>query len=40
LTLGLQKIFGGPHVARGPHFGHPWNIRTKGRLNTEKEFKE
>ncbi len=24
LTQGPQKIFGGPHVARGPHFGYPW----------------
>ena len=23
LTQGPQKIFGGPHAARGPHFGHP-----------------
>jgi len=21
---GPQKIFGGPHAARGPQFGHPW----------------
>jgi len=21
---GPQKFFGGPHVARGPQFGHPW----------------
>jgi len=21
---GLQKQVGGPHSARGPHFGHPW----------------
>ncbi len=24
LTQGPQKKFGGPHVARGPHFGHVW----------------
>ena len=24
LLQGPQKIFGGPHAARGPHFGHPW----------------
>lgn len=23
LTQGPQKIFGGPHAARRPHFGHP-----------------
>ena len=22
--LGPQKIFGGPHAARGPQFGHAW----------------
>ncbi len=22
---GPQKIFGGPHAARGPQFGHPWS---------------
>jgi len=26
LTQGPQKIFGGPHAARGPHFGHPCYI--------------
>jgi len=26
LTQGPQKIFGGSHMARGPHFGHPWYI--------------
>jgi len=29
LSQGPQKIFGGLHVARGPHFGHPWHIGLK-----------
>ncbi len=24
-TQGPQKKFGGPHAARGPHFGHVWS---------------
>jgi hypothetical protein len=24
---GPQKMFGGPHAARGPQFGHVWYIR-------------
>jgi hypothetical protein len=39
-TQGPQKKFGGPHAARGPHFGHvctrPWLLAIRNFVRMQK----
>ncbi len=35
---GPQKIFGGPHAARGPQFGHPWSSILISKYSNALEF--
>jgi hypothetical protein len=37
-SQGPQKKFGGPHAARGPHFGRVWSIHSTQMVTTNPDF--